>query len=729
MPYSYNPVVISRELGLDNRLLSGGKIYTYQYGTTTPKATFATFDGSVVNSNPTILDASGHANIFLDVGAYKMVVTDQHGVQVSVIDGIVGVALSAAASEPIDLGTSVVVDTYSDVRALQGTYDTVYVCGRATPGDGGAGWLRLDPLATYIDDNAVTLVSTNGNHYTRDNITQLDPRWFGVQYGSGTDQATMFNDACNASIKYKVPVVVEDKIYITSNFNVLAGVSVRLVSSGAFTSAVVATITFNPGSMFEGRPMAFLDALQPIFITSQAVYLSWMGAQTAEAKTAKAIAACSSYNTILYIDRSLILSMNLVVPANVTLTQYGNNITSFPTTSNLTISVPNIVINGSNQFFDINTTTADVDLGDRFALPEWFGAIGDGTTDDSIPLKACFSHGKALLNAPAYFMSYNHNQSKELIIKSDTGSNLKINNGWQATTLNLDNLLITSTQDNQIQCQSLITNNTTIGNNIKLVLHDIWAVNSAMAITGATITGDTHLAGVGDNSADVYRSIYNNKPKLVNSWLAGDTIIDGQIAGYPLTVDNGAKIVPSYDTVTRSSIETIPRGTMDTIIEYVISTPPAGGRTIMFIPINIPVSTIFKTSDLFTSFIKFYDGVFSTVSFGIATVVGINGTIRLATTPAALTTNWVNTAVIPNGQSVRLYPHENAFAYVSIVSTAQSNIRYKSSASGFVTDIFPYAAHYQSSTDTSHPGYEDYINFTQLTTSVGTPYISLKPGA
>ena len=39
--------------------LSGGKLYTYAAGTTTPQATYASAAGSTLNTNPIILDAAG----------------------------------------------------------------------------------------------------------------------------------------------------------------------------------------------------------------------------------------------------------------------------------------------------------------------------------------------------------------------------------------------------------------------------------------------------------------------------------------------------------------------------------------------------------------------------------------------------------------------------------------------------------------------------------------------
>ncbi|WP_227061857.1 hypothetical protein [Acinetobacter pittii] len=52
--------------------MAGGKVWTYESGTTTPKSTFSDADGNAVNTNPIILDESGRANIYLDGGAYRV---------------------------------------------------------------------------------------------------------------------------------------------------------------------------------------------------------------------------------------------------------------------------------------------------------------------------------------------------------------------------------------------------------------------------------------------------------------------------------------------------------------------------------------------------------------------------------------------------------------------------------------------------------------------------------
>lgn len=65
--------------------LSGGKIYTYEAGTTTAKDTYTDSTGDTANANPVILDSRGEASIWWD-GVYKVVVKDANDVTLYTLD-------------------------------------------------------------------------------------------------------------------------------------------------------------------------------------------------------------------------------------------------------------------------------------------------------------------------------------------------------------------------------------------------------------------------------------------------------------------------------------------------------------------------------------------------------------------------------------------------------------------------------------------------------------------
>ena len=62
-------------------ILSGGKLYFYQAGTSTPKVTWADGAKQTPNDNPVELDSAGMATIFVN-GLYKIVLKTSADVQV-----------------------------------------------------------------------------------------------------------------------------------------------------------------------------------------------------------------------------------------------------------------------------------------------------------------------------------------------------------------------------------------------------------------------------------------------------------------------------------------------------------------------------------------------------------------------------------------------------------------------------------------------------------------------
>ena len=76
--------------------LSGGKLYTYEAGTTTPEPTYTTSSGSTAHTNPVVLDAagqvSGSSEIWLTNGQlYKFILTTSTDVQLWSVDNVVGI--------------------------------------------------------------------------------------------------------------------------------------------------------------------------------------------------------------------------------------------------------------------------------------------------------------------------------------------------------------------------------------------------------------------------------------------------------------------------------------------------------------------------------------------------------------------------------------------------------------------------------------------------------------
>lgn len=81
--------------------LEGGKLHSYEAGTTTPLATYTDATGGTPNTNPVILDANGEASIRIGQDAYKFVLTDADDVELKTWDGVQLIAPSSVTTSKI----------------------------------------------------------------------------------------------------------------------------------------------------------------------------------------------------------------------------------------------------------------------------------------------------------------------------------------------------------------------------------------------------------------------------------------------------------------------------------------------------------------------------------------------------------------------------------------------------------------------------------------------------
>lgn len=108
----------------NGNILSGGKLYSYAAGTTTPKATYTTSAGNVQQTNPMVLSSYGRVlggEIWLIYGeSYKFVLTDASDNLIGTWDDIVGGSISTLAANQVTYtegGTgSVATDVQTKLR-------------------------------------------------------------------------------------------------------------------------------------------------------------------------------------------------------------------------------------------------------------------------------------------------------------------------------------------------------------------------------------------------------------------------------------------------------------------------------------------------------------------------------------------------------------------------------------------------------------------------------------
>jgi hypothetical protein len=75
--------------------LSGGLIYSYEAGTTTPKTTYTSSLGTIAQPNPIILNSAGRVpggEIWLTLGGYKFILATSTNVTIATYDNVFSVA-------------------------------------------------------------------------------------------------------------------------------------------------------------------------------------------------------------------------------------------------------------------------------------------------------------------------------------------------------------------------------------------------------------------------------------------------------------------------------------------------------------------------------------------------------------------------------------------------------------------------------------------------------------
>jgi hypothetical protein len=80
-------------------VLTGGKLFTYAAGTTTPQVSYTTSAGNVARTNPVVMDAAGRVpdggEIWITAASYKFVLKDSNDVLIATYDNIYGIGAAA----------------------------------------------------------------------------------------------------------------------------------------------------------------------------------------------------------------------------------------------------------------------------------------------------------------------------------------------------------------------------------------------------------------------------------------------------------------------------------------------------------------------------------------------------------------------------------------------------------------------------------------------------------
>lgn len=136
--------------------LSGGKVYTYEVGSTTLKTTYSDYALTTPNTNPVILDTRGEASIYLN-GVYKIAIYDSDDNLIVTVDNVHGSVQMLDTT--VEAGTTGFVAYYSGTSTISGV--SAISGASITQGTITAGMLP-DPITSGVSAQGKTIT---GNVY------------------------------------------------------------------------------------------------------------------------------------------------------------------------------------------------------------------------------------------------------------------------------------------------------------------------------------------------------------------------------------------------------------------------------------------------------------------------------------------------------------------------------------------------------------------------------------
>ena len=113
-------------------VLTGGKLYTYAAGTTTPLPSYTTSAGSTARTNPIVLNSAGRVpdggEVWITSASYKFVLTDSTDVLIATYDNVFGIGAASYQVQNFTGTGSQTVFTLS-ANSFGENYTFVYING------------------------------------------------------------------------------------------------------------------------------------------------------------------------------------------------------------------------------------------------------------------------------------------------------------------------------------------------------------------------------------------------------------------------------------------------------------------------------------------------------------------------------------------------------------------------------------------------------------------------
>ncbi len=212
-----------RQYDANGSPLAGGKLYTYEPGTSTPKTAYTDQAQTTPHANPIILDGNGQAEIWLE-GLYKLKLDDSADVEQWTMDQVHGVGYQAATAAVDEWTERTETPTHIDNTnfSVPGDLRTTYSVGRRNRATIGAGTVYGTITASvFTTVTTITLVLDSGT---------LDSGLSAVAVGflSSTNPSIPGVELSEDDYTFQGDVTVEGSLAVTGTLNVTG----RLTADG-----------------------------------------------------------------------------------------------------------------------------------------------------------------------------------------------------------------------------------------------------------------------------------------------------------------------------------------------------------------------------------------------------------------------------------------------------------------------------------------------------------------
>jgi hypothetical protein len=274
--------------------LTGGLIYTYLSGTTTPVTTYTSRDGTTNNTNPIVLDAAGRtpAEIWLDGGVlYKFILKTSAFVQIGSYDDIPAINDTTTFSNLITVaGTNTL--TGLATPALSGYAAGAQYSFIAQNNNTAAVTIDIDTLgvksitkfgttaleAGDIIAGALMLIEYDGTRFQLLNVTNNNFKYI-------VEPTTISATAATGTINYDV--ATQSIVYYTTNATANWTMNFRALSSATLNSLMSTGQTITVTFMATQGATAYYNSAVTIDGTS--VTPKWQSGITPNAGSANSV--------------------------------------------------------------------------------------------------------------------------------------------------------------------------------------------------------------------------------------------------------------------------------------------------------------------------------------------------------------------------------------------------------------------------------------------------------